>query len=81
MHFYLLHYASTLNRRPNVIFKIPVLYVFVWIISGTEIWSRSTRQMRIGNISPFFLDRTTYSSCYCYCFTWILLLQMEEGNA
>jgi hypothetical protein len=43
MHFYLLHCALTLDRRPNVIFEIVVLYVFVWIISGTEIWSRPTR--------------------------------------
>jgi hypothetical protein len=81
MHFYLLHCASTLNCRPNVIFEILVQYVFVWILSGTEIWSRPTRQMRISRISPFFLDRTTYSWCYfCYS-TWILLLRMEEENA
>jgi hypothetical protein len=43
MHFHLLYLASTLDRRPNVIFEIVVLYVFVWFISGTEIWSSPTR--------------------------------------
>jgi hypothetical protein len=37
MHFYLLYCALTLNCRPNVIFEIVVLYVFIWIILGTEI--------------------------------------------
>jgi hypothetical protein len=34
--FLFAHYASTLNCRPNVIFEIVILYVFVWTLSGTK---------------------------------------------
>jgi hypothetical protein len=58
MHFHLLYYASALDYLPSIISEIVVLYVLIWILSGTEIWSPPTRQIRIGYIPPLFLDRT-----------------------
>jgi hypothetical protein len=81
MHFHLLYCASALDHLPSIISEIVVLYVLIWILSGTEIWGPLTRQMRIGRIPPLFLDRTVCDWCYRCCLVYILLLQIEEEIA
>jgi hypothetical protein len=74
MYFYLLHCASALNHLPSVISEVMVPYMLIYILSGTEIWGRATRQIKVSYILPLFLDRTACDWRYRCYLIYILLL-------
>lgn len=81
MHIHLLHRALAHYYLPSVISETVNPYVFVWILTGTEIWGSPRRQTRIGRIPPQFLDCTACGRCHRRHLVCILLLQMEEEIA
>ncbi|KAH8695836.1 hypothetical protein GQ44DRAFT_694830 [Phaeosphaeriaceae sp. PMI808] len=64
MYFHFLYRVPTCNNLPIVINETVIPNVFVWILSGTEIWGCARRQIRIGGIPPLFLDCTSCGRCY-----------------
>lgn len=81
MHFHLLQRAPTLYYPASIVPEIVVPHVLVWILSGTKVWRRPRRQLRIGRIPPRFLDLAACGCCFRCRRVFVLLLQMEEKVA